>query len=610
MSLAADLPLLVVGQRNPAARPRVGSLALLSVTAVFGLLVVSAADNAARDGVSWAGTLFWVGLLMTFLPIAARLLLPAASREERLALVSILGLSLYLVKVFHSPAGFTLHDEFIHWRNVQNTLSSGHLFQQNPALPVTADFPGLQAVTTAVVQLTGLPIFAAGLLVVGVARLVAVLALFLLFESVSRSAWVAGVATALYAANPGFMFFDAAFSYESLAVPLALMTLFILARRVEDRANHLALSLAATLGIGAVVVTHHVTSYLLATFLTIWAIAALITRRHRRGDRGVWDAALFAWAAAILWLIFVANLTVGYLAPHLLGATRQTLSLIAHEGSARQLFKTYSGQFSPVWEQTMGYAATVLILGGLALSFPQLWRRYRWNPAAIALGVAALGYPLSLPFRLTSAGAETASRTTEFVFIGIAFVIGIGVVELWLERTTAWRKVGLALAGAAIIFMGGVIVGFAPWSRLPGPYLVAADSRSIEPEGITAAKWAQVWLGPNQRIVADRTNALLMGSYGDEHPAATWAIVLSRKFGRNQLNLIRKGQVHYVVTDRRLAEALPVTGVYFEQGEADAQKYTFPIDFQDFTKFDQSPSISRIFDGGDIVIYDTGGLLR
>ncbi len=610
MSVAAVLPLRFEG-RPAASVVQRAWLATMVLAAAGGLVVVAAADGAARAGAAVAEPLFWVGVLTIFVPISARLLLPFTSREERIALVAVLGIGLYLVKVFHSPTAFTFHDEFAHWRNVQNVISTGHLFQPNPLLPVSADFPGLEAITAAAAQLSGLPVFVVGVVVIGIARLVAVLAIFLFFESVSGSARVAGVGAALlYAANPGFVFFDAAFSYESLAVPLALMTLFILARRVSDRANRWALSLSALFGISAVVVTHHVTSYLLAAFLTMWAIACLFTRRQAPGRRGVWDAALVAWLAALCWLVLVANLTVSYLSPHLLDATRQMVHLIAGEKVGRQLFTTYAGQVSPLWERAVGYASTLLILAGLALSLPRVWRRYRANAAAIALSLGALGYPLSLLFRLTSAGSEAANRATEFVFLGIAFVIGVGIVDFWLRRTVAWRKLTLALAGGAIIFMGGVILGFAPWARFPGPYLVSADSRSIEPEGISSAQWARASLGPNQRFVADRTNALLLGSYGDADTATTWAIVLSPKFGRNQLNLIREGQVHYALVDQRLATSLPVTGVYFEKGEPDALTYTFPINPQDFTKFDESPSISRIFDGGDILIYDTGGLLK
>jgi len=211
----------VVAARPSTAPSTLAWLAPLGLLATGGLLLVAIADGAARSGDAWAEPLFWLGLLTIFVPLTGRLLLPGPARAERIGLIATLGAVLYLVKVLHSPVNFTFHDEFVHWSNVQNAISTGHLFVRNPVLPVSGDFPGLSSVTAATAQLAGIPIFTAGLIVIGVARLVAVLAIYLLYESVSGSSWVAGIGAALYAANPGFVFFDAQFSYESLALPFA-----------------------------------------------------------------------------------------------------------------------------------------------------------------------------------------------------------------------------------------------------------------------------------------------------------------------------------------------------------------------------------------------------
>ncbi|HET9849392.1 MAG TPA: hypothetical protein VFR68_12665 [Candidatus Dormibacteraeota bacterium] len=601
--------------QRPASPLALGWLAPLSLLATTGLLLVSLADGRARSGQSWAEPLFWLGLLAIFIPITGRLLLPGPARLERIGLITALGACLYLVKVFHSPVGFTFHDEFVHWRNVQNAVSTGHLFSPSPLLPVSGDFPGLSSVTAATAQLAGIPIYPAGLIVIGVARLVAVLAIYFLYESLGGSSWVAGIAAALYAANPGFVFFDAQFSYESLALPLAALALFALARRADDKGRRYAWGAVAMLGIVAVVITHHLTSYMLATFLTIWAIASLFRRWRSPGDRGVLVAAVLAWLAAAAWLIFVAGRTVDYLFPQVNAAVRQVIGLIAGETTGRQLFHSYAGNVSPQWEQIVAYAATILILLGLPFGLFQLWRRYRWHSGALALAVVAIAYPASFVFRLTRSGAEAANRSNEFLFLGIAFVLAVGIAELWRVRRQEWRSLAVALTGAGIIFVGGVILGFAPWARLPGPYLVSADTRSVEPEGITAAQWARSSLGPDNRIVADRTNALLMLGAGGQHPVTgyatgvpTYRVVLSTKLALAERAIIRQAGLRYVVVDHRLAWALPLTGVYFERAEPDAATVTFPLDPRDFSKFDASPSVSRLFDSGDIVIYDVGGL--
>ena len=69
------------------------------------------------------------------------------------------------------------------------------------------------------------------MIVVGAARVLMMLALFLLYERACGDSRLAGVGALVYAANPGFLFFDAQFAYESLALPLAVFTLWCIQRR-------------------------------------------------------------------------------------------------------------------------------------------------------------------------------------------------------------------------------------------------------------------------------------------------------------------------------------------------------------------------------------------
>ena len=63
------------------------------------------------------------------------------------------------------------------------------------------------------------------------------------------------------------------------------------------------------------------------------------------------------------------------------------------------------------------------------------------------------------------------------------------------------------------MFVGGYVLGSGPtWSRLPGPYQVAADSRSMDSETLAAVKWARDNIQPGSRIGADRVSATLFAS--------------------------------------------------------------------------------------------------
>lgn len=63
-----------------------------------------------------------------------------------------------------------------------------------------------------------------------------------------------------------------------------------------------------------------------------------------------------------------------------------------------------------------------------------------------------------------------------------------------------------------------------------------------------------------------------------------------------------------MVVDRRLASGLPPVGVYVEHGEPDTYRHTTPMDAAALAKFDRLEQASRVFDSGDITVYDVEAL--
>jgi hypothetical protein len=615
-------PLIHVPSVDDAAQARtqaqasvLGWLPALSVTVALGLLEVALADTAARRGLASAELLFWLGLLVIFVPVAWRLLARAATEWERIGLVAVLGVGLYLVKVLHSPGGFTFVDEFIHWRTADTILTSHHLYHVNPLLPVSPLYPALEIVTSAISSMSGLSIFGAGILVVGVARLILVLSLYLLYRQVSGSPRVAGLGVLLYMGSPNYLYFDAQFAYESLALPFAALVLAAVASRTRaNTERRLGLTVVIVLGIGLVTTAHHLTAFALAALLVLWsAVAVLVQRRADvyQPARLFWTA-LLALVAALTWLIYVASQTISYLAPDVISAVREVVRLVTRESNPRQLFQSpTTGNVQPLWERMTGYGSVICVLLGLALGLWLLWRR-RGNisTGVAALAVAALVYPLSLGIRLTAAGAEVSNRSSEFIFLAVALVLAMGVAGLQLRENLHRPAGALFLIWAAVIFTGGVIVGWPPWAMQPGPYQVAADSRSVDLQGVDAALWLRHYLGANNRVATDRINTLLMGSYGRQRIITNLLdgvnvtpLFESSSLGPLQRFTIRRGKIQYIVADLRLSTALPQGGGYFEVDSTP----THPIPRADLTKFSQWPGVSRVFDSGAIVIYHLGG---
>lgn len=232
----------------------------------------------------------------------------------------------------------------------------------------------------------------------------------------------------------------------------------------------------------------------------------------------------------------------------------------------------------------------------------------------LVLAGVALAYPVSLAVRLTPSGGEVSIRSSEFVFFGVAFVLAIGATRFWFSRSPGWWRSMLLIIVLGVIFTGQVITGNGqPWSFLPGPYLVVADDRSIEPEGIAAAQWAGSYLGPNHRIATDRINMLLMSAYGNEwvitSSPSVASMFSSEQFGPAEMATLRNYKIQYLVVDRRLSTGLPVVGVYFSVPASDSPAYDEPISPAALAKFGNVVNVNQVFDSGDIVIYDVEMLI-
>jgi hypothetical protein len=197
-----------------------------ALMAALGVACVAGADMVARQGTLRAAPLWWAGVLLIFVPAAATLLFVKVSRSEALSVLIVVAFALYAVKLLYAPGTMWGFDELLHYRTVDDILTTGHLFANNTLLPVSPFYPGMETIVATIVQLTGLSIVESGFIVIGVVRLLTVVSLFLLLERTAMPSRFAAPATLLYMACPAFLYFDSMFSYESLAIALSMVCLF------------------------------------------------------------------------------------------------------------------------------------------------------------------------------------------------------------------------------------------------------------------------------------------------------------------------------------------------------------------------------------------------
>ncbi|MCH9734872.1 MAG: hypothetical protein K0U78_10000 [Actinomycetia bacterium] len=594
---------------------------------------VLAAHLARRGHSGVADILSHVGMAVLFGSALWVLTRPQLTLLARNTAVACLAVTPTLMWRATDPLQFSGFDEQLHLRTLRDIISSHRLFEANPVLEISPRYPGLEAVTVVFHQL-GMPALVAAVIFIPLARLVLVAVLCDAVEQLTGSVpgqrWSArragGLAVAVYAVSPQFVWFNSQYSYQTLALPLALAAVSLISRaRTADKP--FPLFGGATVCLLGVAVTHHLTSFLTAAFLLVWMAAERGPAKMR-----VAYGALAAVASTVAWAIVQRSTLEQYFAP--------MISDLASElsgGVRRTAFEDSAGTATPPIDQVLLlYYAAALTLTALALTTLTVrWVRRRehdlnyWNPQLLVLALS-VAIPFLLAARIVPKGVEIFTRSSSFLFLPMSFVVVNYMRRLnwwgmaqWKERPagqsdpepSTLRTVGqvLAITLAAGVFLGGYVLGSGPeWARLPGPYKPAADSRSIDAENLAAAQWAGQALPPGSRIAADRVSSVLLAAnaglwpvYGGLGGIRTPELYVAEDWGMSETDKASALKIRYVYVDRRLASELPPFGYYFETGEVgEGQQLT---DAQ-LTKFDRVPAIKEIYRHGPVSIYDLKGL--
>jgi hypothetical protein len=585
---------------------------IVVLSAATGVAVVAAAFTAARLGYAspaWADRAYWLGQALIVIPVAMRLLSRRAlTAAQTAALVVVLATAEYVVKLCYSPLGFTFVDELAHWRSTVNLMHTGKLFTVNYMLPISPRYPGLEEATSALASVTGLPVFVSGLIIAGVAHVLFVCVLYTLFRHISRSSRIAGVAVLIYASNPDLPSFDSMFVYQTLAVAFLGLTLLAAGRATarqpaRDRAGCLILGLVA---MAATVITHHATSFMLVASLALVAVASVLVRSWRSA---AWLASftLVSAAAVTGWVLLVAPQTISYFRPTVTGILAGIRALLNGGALAVPASAT-----APPGNQALAAAGVLAMSALLPAGWWQVWRWYRRQPWVVAMAIGSASWYAIIVVRLVTAdGSELAGRAATFVFIPASLIGALAVNRLIGAGFRSWRAPVVAattLVLALTLMFDGLVNGWPPyWERLPGGHQVAGFERSVGPEEIAASQWTLRWLGPGNRFAADIGNYAVLGSYGDQDPVRNVAYLYTSP--AYTAAVARQAQllaVRYLLADWRLTRSLPMDGKYFVV-DPRAGHYTQPLPAADLAKFGRVPGVARIYDDGNLVIYDLSG---
>ena len=583
----------------------------------FGLFAQCVGDTLARLGhESLALPLFFFGLVAIFAPCAWRLTNSQATRREHLQVSLVLGVGLLASYVIRSPLIFDGFDELLHLATLTRMIDTWSLFATNTLLPVSPYYPGLELLTTATKWVTGLPLVLAQLVVMVAARVVLVLAIFLVAERVCGSSRAGGIAVLVYAASPQFYFFNAQYAYQTLALAFASGIVYLLLVSVDRPTPRTGRAFVLSLGcIAALTVTHHLTSWLTVGFLVAGTIGLVLSQRRPQA-RVVGQAAAVGLVVVAAWTALVGRRLLHYLSPIFRAALSGLSSALGELHGNRQLFHNAAGGATPTWEVVTILAAAVF---WCLILVPSAYRAIRGGTVRggnlrYVPVIIAIGYPFALATSVSSSSSQVGARSTTFIFFGVAVLVGGWLSRRLSGQRPPWETVG-TIAVATVCFLGSMMFGSGPdWSYVPGPYLVGAQARSVTPATLAVATWASTHLPVGSRIAVDIDNAPVINAIGHLDPVTAIGglvnaspLFFDRGIGPYDIGLVRRADIRYILIDDRLAESLPLYGTYVEPGET--HKPT-RLTLAELNKWNSVPGARLVYDNGSIRIYDLASLLQ
>lgn len=561
---------------------------------------------------------FWIGMFVALLPAGAKVVAGHVSRTDQLLGIMLFGWLTAVPKFLRNPTGPRYHDEYAHWRQAVDVLASGQLFEPNAVIPIVQFFPGTAALTVTTSSLSGLSVWSAGVVVVLVAHIAGLFAVYVATRSLLDSRRGGGIAAIVYGINPSAIYFDTQYAYESVAMAFFLWTVALtaLAGQPVSPGRRRRLLLAATMTAAGVVVTHHLSTVFLIAILGVVAATVTLCRlvARYRGDSeprypvAVWWTTLTATVTlGTLWVGFFARPTLVYLSPYFGSSVDQLSSMADTDGDGgRELM---SANVQPFAEQlvTAAAPATLAVLV-VVVAVLVVRRRVRPNPAVWGLMVFGCAYFVSLPFLLAPSGAEGARRSWGFTYLGIAVLVALVALH-WPAAAwrpgPAWRKV-LAVSVFGTLLVGNVGGGLNDPYRFPGPFRWGTDTNSASDEARAVAEVFHARVG-RVSVVTNAYTGLAMTAYGGAFAAApspgfpAWLLTQSGEDPPKELAaMLVSSDYDYLVVDIRMGEEVPFNGHNYGQGDPLLGQAT-PMNF--LTRLDTVSWAARVITTEHLRVY-------
>lgn len=470
-------------------------LAQVLIASQFAILVAIAVS--VRSVSEW----FWT--IISFVPA---LILCIAFDKKRFVLFSILILfvSQHAVFIFARPTwGYDFMHDSINDLHMASVLSENAHFELGHigyGTQTYTYFPLMHLFAVILSDVSALPLISIALYFVPIINaLMVALLMYLINEDVfGLKGATLNLATLLFAMGWYYTFFQSQFTREAFAFPLALLAILIFARM--SKSSNRAYAIALPVLFVAVILSHHITSYMLLVIMVIMAIG-FDAQHKRRLYRYVLLMAtiLFAYISYVT-LDVVIGQSVSMYESFLLLFQGSKQATVLSSSAPWQTYIAFS---------YYGLIGIFVLLEGTKLVRKRN-RRLIGRPEILLAAFLLLIFAISVLLRLSvkpsplSWAYDMSLRGTIWAFIGLPFLIALGMKTAFrLDNHFSMKKLFLICSLVCILAAGK----FAQY-----PALV---SNSSVPQPVSYSRYvAALWLksdathGANLLVASDAVDAV------------------------------------------------------------------------------------------------------
>ncbi len=551
---------------------------------------------AYRHGESVSARFAWFWLGLSTIAVVTVWLVSRRFGSPRIHVLAIAlaGVVTYVPKVLRSASGPAYFDELLHLGQTQ-LLLGGHLFGGNSVVPVVGYYPMLQLLIAGAHFTTTLSLWESDLLVIGIFHVMALFGVLLFVKELSGSERLASLAALFYLVGPAVLFFSSEASYESVGLPIAILTLFAAVRGARGSRRWLA---AAVICSAVTTLAQPVSGLFLAGTLLLIAVCSVagsgVKEEGRRFPVVLLGLGLLVLAMNLSWIaVFNWNETWSYLLPSL-GTLRNLLDVVFRPAGAHHVFE---GSSLPGYERTAGIAAVALasaaVVTGAVLHRHDRTRedsndetnrggRLLWRTSF----VISLAFLASLPLDLSPRALVWVHRSWEFTWVGVACMLAFLVSRL-LSRWGSWPRTARSAIGAVIalvvviLLVGNTAITTNEGYMFPGAYEFGSGTSMTTAGQLAAAEWMRTHAPAHARIASDPDTELVEWSYAHETVVGalpTWLLTFgTRGLTSRDESEARRFHLQYLIVDKLMYRQLSAQGYVYSIYEPGALSESRPV---------------------------------